>query len=259
MSKPQLTHGSLFAGIGGFDLGFERAGFKTVWQVEIDEYCRRVLERHFPKARRFGDVKECSGHRPKPLCCIKPCHLEHVDVVTGGFPCQDISFAGSGRGLDGERSGLWAEYFRIVRELRPAVLVVENVAALLQRGIERVLGDLASIRYDAEWSVVSGCSLGSTHMRRRLFIVAYADRIDGRPRVRHTVAPTFWPLQEIDSFSSARTGWKARLANPSELYRDADGIPFGLERNRAIGNSVMPAQSQWIAERIKAQIETETP
>src|SRR5215471_10832235 len=118
-----MTHGSLFAGIGGFDLGFERAGFKTIWQVEIDEYCRRVLERHFPGAERFADIRDCGKHNLKP-----------VDVISGGFPCQDISNAGLRAGIDGERSGLWNDMQRIVGELCPRFVLVENVAALLVRG-----------------------------------------------------------------------------------------------------------------------------
>ncbi len=158
-----LTMGSLFAGIGGFDLGFERAGFKTVWQVEINEYCRKVLARHFPDAERYADIRECGVHNLKP-----------VDVICGGFPCQDISNAGLRAGIDGERSGLWREMHRIISELRPRYVVVENVAALLGRGISRVLGDLSEIGYDAEWQVISAADVGAPHLRERIWIMAYA-------------------------------------------------------------------------------------
>jgi DNA (cytosine-5)-methyltransferase 1 len=157
-----LTHGSLFAGIGGFDLGFERAGIKTIWQVEIDDYCRRVLARHFPSAKRYTDIRECGSH-----------NLEPVDILSGGFPCQDISHAGKRTGIEGERSGLWSEYARIIRELRPHYVVVENVAALLGRGMERVLGDLAEIGYDAEWQSIRASDVGAPHIRERIWIVAY--------------------------------------------------------------------------------------
>jgi DNA (cytosine-5)-methyltransferase 1 len=155
-------HGSLFSGIGGFDLGFRRAGIETVWQVEIDEYCRRVLARHFPDARRFTDVREVGGQ-----------NLPSVDILSGGFPCQDISNAGKRAGIDGERSGLWSEYARIIRELRPRYVVVENVAALLGRGMERVLGDLAACGYDAEWQSIRASDVGAPHRRERIWIVAY--------------------------------------------------------------------------------------
>jgi DNA (cytosine-5)-methyltransferase 1 len=167
-----LTHGSLFAGIGGFDLGFERAGIKTVWQVEIDGYCRRVLARHFPHARRFDDIRECWGGECG-FAETRKHYLRKVDVLSGGFPCQDISNAGKRAGIDGERSGLWSEYARLIRELRPRFVVVENVAALLGRGMERVLGDLAACGYDAEWQSIRASDVGAPHRRERIWIVAY--------------------------------------------------------------------------------------
>lgn len=129
-----LTVGSLFSGIGGLELGLERAGMRTVWQVEQNEYCRKVLAKHWPDVQRFIDVREVGAHNLPP-----------VDLICGGFPCQDISNAGTMEGLAGERSGLWSEYARIVRELRPRYVVVENVSALLARGIGCVLGDLAGL------------------------------------------------------------------------------------------------------------------
>jgi len=165
--------GSLFSGIGGFDLGFERAGMRVSWQVELDPYCRGVLARQFPDAARFKDVREV-GIR----------NLDPVDLLCGGFPCQDLSTAGRGAGIDGARSGLWSEFARIVRELRPRYVVVENVPALLtgkgkrwERGpIGRVLGDLAEARYDAEWACLSAREFGAPHLRKRVWIVAYPAR-----------------------------------------------------------------------------------
>lgn len=161
--------GSLFSGIGGLELGLERAipGAHTVWQVEQDPYARAVLAKHWPEARRYEDVKEVGAH-----------NLNSVDIICGGFPCQDISFAGTGAGLDGARSGLWTEYARIVRELRPRYVVVENVAALLSRGMGRVLGDLAALGYDATWDCVPAAAVGAPHRRDRLFLVAYANSFD---------------------------------------------------------------------------------
>jgi DNA (cytosine-5)-methyltransferase 1 len=165
--------GSLFSGIGGFDLGFERAGMRVSWQVELDPYCRAVLSRHFPDAARFEDVREIGAGS-----------LDPVDLVCGGFPCQDLSSAGRGAGIDGARSGLWSEFARIVRELRPRYVIVENVPALLtgkgkrwERGpIGRVLGDLAEARYDAEWACLSAREFGAPHLRKRVWIVAYPAR-----------------------------------------------------------------------------------
>ena len=158
-----ITFGSLFAGIGGFDLGFERCGMQCKWQVEIDDYATRILERHWPNVHRERDVCKCGRH-----------NLEPVDVICGGFPCQDLSYAGRGAGLDGNRSGLFFEAARLVRELRPRAVVLENVAALLTRGLDRVLGTLAEVGYDAEWHCIPAAAVGAPHIRDRVFVLAYA-------------------------------------------------------------------------------------
>ena len=167
-----LTFGSLFAGIGGFDLGLERAGMACAWQVEREPYAVRVLEKHWPNVRRHDDV-----------CTFPPAEGNWaVDLICGGFPCQDISFAGKGLGLAGKRSGLWVEMHRIIGELRPRYVIVENVAALLARGMETVLGDLSEIGYDTEWHVIPACAVGAPHRRERVWIVAYAGRKHGDGR-----------------------------------------------------------------------------
>jgi DNA (cytosine-5)-methyltransferase 1 len=156
----EITFGSLFAGIGGFDLGFERAGMVCKWQVEINDYANRVLAKHWPHVHRERDIRTAGRH-----------NLEPVDVICGGFPCQDISYAGQGAGLDGERSGLFFEAVRVVRELRPRIVVLENVAALLTRGLDRVLGTLAEIGYDAEWHCIPAAAVGAPHIRDRVFVI----------------------------------------------------------------------------------------
>jgi DNA (cytosine-5)-methyltransferase 1 len=156
-----VRFGSLFAGIGGFDLGFERAGIATAWQVEQDPYCRSILERHFPDAERFEDVREVGGAELRP-----------VDGITAGFPCQPVSVAGRGLAQADDR-WLWPEVARIVGDLRPRYVVLENVAALLGRGMGDVLGDLSALGYDAEWAVVPAAAVGAPHLRNRVWIVAY--------------------------------------------------------------------------------------
>jgi DNA (cytosine-5)-methyltransferase 1 len=165
--------GSLFSGIGGIDLGLERAGMRVVWQVECDPYARAVLRKHWPTTALYDDVRS-----------VGAANLAPVDLVCGGFPCQDISNAGKRVGINGERSGLWSEYARIIRELRPRYVLVENVAALLARGLERVVGDLAACGYDAEWDCFPAAAFGAPHQRDRLFVVAHAhgDRHAGRDR-----------------------------------------------------------------------------
>jgi DNA (cytosine-5)-methyltransferase 1 len=235
----------LFSGIGAFSLGLEKTGaFETVAFCEIDPFCRQVLAKHWPKVPCFEDIRDLGREHLADIGAI--------NVICGGFPCQDLSRAGSGEGLAGERSGLWREYLRLIREIRPNYVLVENVAALLDRGMGVVLGDLAESGFDAEWSVVSGCSMGAPHMRQRVFIVAYAHGLNGWPRIRDSLARQDGPIQAIDRLESARVGWRTRLANPSELYRDANGVAFGMDRNHAIGNSILYQIPELIGRAIMA-------
>jgi len=163
-----MKMGSLFSGIGGLDLGLEKSipGLQTVWQVEKEPFCRSVLERHWPNTKRYDDVRTVGAH-----------NLEPVDVLCGGFPCQDISIAGKGEGLHGERSGLWWEFHRLINDLRPRVAVMENVSAITIRGLSAVVGSLAEIGYDCQWTIISAAQCGAPHLRRRWFGVAYPDSI----------------------------------------------------------------------------------
>jgi DNA (cytosine-5)-methyltransferase 1 len=161
--KP-FTVGSLFSGVGGLELGLERSGMTVAFQVEKDPYANRVLARHWPAVRRWNDV--CT-FPPEPAADWT------VDMLCGGFPCQDISNAGRRKGINGERSGLWREFARIIRVLRPRCVLVENVPALLVRGAGRVFGDLAGLGYDLEWTRIPAAAVGAPHLRWRLFVVAY--------------------------------------------------------------------------------------
>jgi DNA (cytosine-5)-methyltransferase 1 len=239
MSDGPMTFGSLFAGIGGMDLGLERAGMECRWQVEIDPFARRVLEKHWPAVKRYEDVRT-----------VEWSEVERVDLIAGGFPCQDISYAGGGAGLAGARSGLWYEFAKAIRLVGPRLALVENVAALLDRGMGDVLGTLADLGFDAEWSSVSACSMGAPHMRRRVFIVAHAHSEHGWQGLRDTAPRSQRQVQAQHRLESSRAGYSSRLANPSALYRDADGVPFGMDRNRGIGNAVHPDVAEWIGRRI---------
>jgi DNA (cytosine-5)-methyltransferase 1 len=157
-----LTIGSLFSGIGGLELGLEWAGFGPVlWQVESDPFCRRVLARHWPAAIRYEDV-----------CAVGATELASVELLCGGFPCQDVSAAGAGAGLTGRRSGLWREFARIVGELQPEWVVVENVASGASRWLDAVVRDLEERCYEALPIPVSAAAVGAPHRRARLFVVA---------------------------------------------------------------------------------------
>ena len=164
--------GSLFSGIGGIELGFERQGYRTEWFVEQDLYAQAVLRKNFPETPIYGDIKELDFRT-----------VPKVDILTGGFPCQDISNAGKRVGIEGSRSSLWKYYLDAISILRPRFAFIENVSALLGRGLATVLCDLASIGYDAEWYCVSASSVGAYHERNRIFIIAYTN-IKGWERER---------------------------------------------------------------------------
>lgn len=159
-----MTFGSCFAGVGGIDLGLERAGMELRWQIEIEDFPTRVLEKHWPDVARFRDVRDCGAH-----------NLERVDLIAGGFPCQDISVAGRGAGLHGAKSALWFELLRVVQELRPTWVLAENVPALRTRGIDVVLDGLGAAGYSAWPLVVGARHVGAPHRRDRVWIVAHTD------------------------------------------------------------------------------------
>ena len=237
-----MRHLDLFSGIGGFALAARTVGWQTIGFCECDPYCQAVLQRHWPDVPIYDDVRTLDGNAIGP-----------VDVISGGFPCQDISVSMPfGDGIRGERSGLWSEFARLTGELRPGFVVVENVAALLARGMGVVCGDLARLGYDAEWSVISACAMGAPHSRRRVFLVAYPDSVGRRSGFWDSAARDPLTLQAIDSLKSARAHWRTRLANPSELYGGADGVPNGLHRNTALGNAIVPKIAEIIFSAINA-------
>jgi DNA (cytosine-5)-methyltransferase 1 len=234
----KLTVGSLFAGSGGFDLAAERAGLEVKWQVEIDDYATRVLEKHWPGAKRYRDVRE-----------VGRSNLAAVDVICGGFPCQDISYAGDGAGLAGARSGLWYEFARVISEMGPRFVVVENVSALLDRGMGDVLGTLADLGYDAEWHCIPASAFGAPHRRERVWIVAHANS-DGCGFV---FQPEGWlsTVQTPFLWQSFRAvDVQAWLETYCGLRRNADGVSEDAYRLAGLGNSVVPQVAEWIFRRI---------
>ena len=231
---------SLFAGIGGLELGLERAGMTTVGQVEIDPFCRRVLAKHWPEVPKYDDVRTAGdwwSSEPRP----------DVDLVCGGFPCQPFSQAGRRRGVADDRWG-WPWFETVVRGVRPRYVVVENVAALLRDGDAWgwMLGDLARLGFDASWSVLRASdTAGAPHIRARVFLVAYphGEGLEGRgllgQRPRERAA---WQgVQESD--------W----ARPdARVFGMADGVPSRVDRLRSLGNAVVPAVAEHIGRLIVA-------
>ena len=223
---------SLFAGIGGFDLGLERTGgFKTVAFCEIDPFAQAVLRKHWPEVPIYDDVRTLTAER-LGRDGIRP------NCIVGGFPCQDLSVAGHGAGLAGERSGLWQEFRRLIGEIRPEHVIVENVPALIQRGLADVLGHLAELGYDAEWHVVSAASVGADHLRQRLWIIAHPHEGAVRPGWERG-------LQGCQAFD------RTRLVFP-DRSRAAYGIPNWLDRVGACGNAVVPQIPELIGRAILA-------
>jgi DNA (cytosine-5)-methyltransferase 1 len=260
----------LFSGIGGFSLGLERAGMRTVAFCEIDPYCRAVLRKHWPDVDCFPDIRKLWFLKNDSGGFTAECHrsiseswsyFDSIDVICGGFPCQDISVAGKGAGIEGSRSGLWSEYARIIGEVRPRYVIVENVAALLGRGLERVLGDLAALGYDAEWHCIPACAVGAPHERDRVWIIAYSHGLDWRrgesqggavkPNGSETqdgfgttsdAAPllrsTFFREQ---SDRALRSYWSENWEQKLEALRGMDdGVRGRLDGLSALGNAVVP-------------------
>lgn len=241
--------GSLFSGIGGFELGLERAiPAETIWQVEQDKFCQSILKKHWPKAKIYDDVRN-----------ITKDNVEPVDILCGGFPCQDISIAGKTRGLKGEKSGLWWEMWRIISELRPRIIVLENVSNILRLGGREVVGSLAQIGYDAEWTTLRASDFGAPHRRERWFCVAYPNSefldndksMEWKKRGQKTSSTR--KMDAFNKISRKRTSnnprWEENVHPPQFCHVD-DGIPNRVARLKALGNAIVPQCSQWIGEQI---------
>lgn len=223
----------LFSGIGGFSLGLERAGMRTVAFCEIDPHARKVLRKHWPDVPVFKDVTTLS----------KSDINEQIDILAGGFPCQDISTAGRGAGLSGSRSGLWFQFHRLIKEVQPRYAVIENVGALRSRGLEQVLWSLTEIGYDAEWHCIPASALGAPHQRDRIWIVAYPNGTysEGRCLSSRVYA------QYADAVSA---GWWE--VEPS-VGRVANGLPGQSHRLKQLGNAVVPQIPELIGRAIMEQ------
>ena len=249
---------SLFAGIGGFDLGLERTGgFKTVAFCEIDKNAQRVLKKNWPHVPIYSDVQQLTSDKLAEDGVV-------IDVICGGFPCQDLSNAGRKAGMgEDTRSGLWSEIVRLAGDIRPSYIIVENVAALLSGPVERpgewfggVLGDLASLGFDAEWENIPAGALGAPHLRERVWLVAYAERRHGQELglFREALSAargeaSDGPLHDSDF----GVGWPAE----SRVLREDHGLSGGSHRLKQLGNAVVPQIPELIGRAILASSRTE--
>jgi len=244
-----LTVGSLFSGIGGLDLGLERTGrFTIAWQVEKDDYRQQLLAKRWPSTSRFRDIRTVGKH-----------NLSTVDVLCGGFPCQDISLSNTtGRvGIEGPRSSLWKEYFRLICELRPRYVLVENVAALLGRGMGTVLSDLAGIGYDAQWQMLPAAAFGAPHLRRRIFLIAYPHQDRWASLFLHDLPGSscmcpLWATSETMVLPQDRLQQLEGMLSEPSVFGDDDGLPFRMERLGAIGDAVVPQVAEYLGYCIAA-------
>ena len=274
-----LTVGSLFSGIGGLDLGLERAGMHVKWQSEIDPYACKVLAKHWPNIPNYGDIKQIDWRTVEP-----------VDVICGGYPCQPFSTAGKRRGTDDPRH-LWPWVRDAISALRPRYAILENVRGHLSMGGTTVIGDLTDIGYDAQWRVVSAAGVGAPHRRDRIIIVAYPNcshTPNGRQRADVSsqdqsgrddragsgsdprqigVASARQNSGDLADTNSARRqrssglhyergtpsyeGWKWWEFEP-DVGRVADGVPSRVDRLRGLGNAVVPQVAEYIGRLVMA-------
>ncbi len=235
-----MTFGSLFAGIGGLDLGLERAGMECLWQVEKNPFCLDILRHHWPDVPKYDDVHGVGGH------------LSTVDLICGGFPCQPVSQIGKQEVQEDER-WLWPEFSRIIRTLRPTYVLVENVPGLLVRGLGDVLRDLAQSGYDAEWDCLPAGAFGARHQRVRTFLVAYS--VGRRPQGRDGPSTRGWePILGAKTSLESPVRWDL---SESPVCRGTNGVPFRVDRLKALGNAVVPQIPELIGRAIM-EVENES-
>lgn len=258
----RLTVGSLFSGIGGFDLGLERAGFEIKWQVEIDEFCKKILSKHWQNVPKFSDIKNCGSH-----------NLETVDLICGGFPCQPFSIAGKRRGNKDDRY-LWSEMFRIIKEIKPSWVIGENVTGIINMALEQVCVDLEAEGYDVQPLIIPACAVNAPHRRDRVWILANntqkdksewegwqcgigedstnaTDTTSGRLQ-RSFEANNQQGAQSNDKqFAGCCREWNEDWYEVATRFcRVSHGIPNRIHRLRSLGNSIVPQIAEILGEMI---------
>lgn len=267
---PCLSHGSLFSGIGGFDLAAQQMGWNNIFQVEKDDWCRKVLAKNFPKTERFADIKDFKGYE----------YTNRIDVISGGFPCQPFSVAGQRKGKDDDRY-LWEEMLRVIATIKPTYVVGENVTGIIGLALDTVLSDLEAQDYTTETFVIPACSKNAWHRRDRVWIVAYANSIgrqdeqkeNGQPlcngnrndtiekQCRTGKSSSVFPNTpssgqsgqgkcsigfgstengEREADNAFSNGFNGQWATEPELGRVAYGIPDRMDRLKGLGNAIVP-------------------
>jgi DNA (cytosine-5)-methyltransferase 1 len=234
-----LTVGSLFSGIGGIDLGLERAGMTVKWQSEIDPFACKVLKKHWPDTPNLGDIKQIDWSTVEP-----------VDVIAGGYPCQPFSTAGKRQGENDPRH-LWPYFRDAISGIRPQFAILENVRGHLSMGFDRVLADLAEVGYDAEWQIVSAASVGAPHRRERIICVAYTNlwQVGRWDRWNATDRNQVFSRRNNQRGTQSYEGWQWWEVEP-DVGRVADGVPRRVDRLRGLGNAVVPQVAEYVGRLI---------
>lgn len=235
---------SLFSGIGGMDLGLERAGWECIGQVEIDPFCQRVLHKHWPHVPKAGDVATVNGDE-----------FGEFDLLVAGYPCQPFSHSGKRKGKHDQRH-LWPDVHRIVCNTRPSLVLLENVYGHLSLGFDEVLRDLAEIGYDAQWDCLQAAAIGAPQARERLFVVAYPHG-EQQPAMQRggweAGGGAFASAGAVHALDAhRRAGAEGHWLSEPDVGRVVDGVPDRVDRLRALGNAVVPQVAEFLGERLAA-------
>jgi len=217
------------------DLGLERAGHKVIWQSEIDTYANRVLQKHWPNVPNIGDVTKIDWKK-----------TPYVDLIAGGYPCQPFSVAGQRRGTNDARH-LWPYFRNAISRIRPRYALLENVPGHVTLGLPTVIGNLATLGYDAEWQIISAAAFGAPHLRERLFIVAYPEGKQGNGRKNGNVFNESAKSWLQGAFG--RMGGNERLPqwqNEPNVGRVANGVSNRVDRLKGLGNAVVPQIAEFM-------------
>ena len=241
-----VNHLDLFSGIGGFALAAQRTwkeNLNIVGFCEIEPYAQKVLNKNFPGIPIYKDIKELNGKR-----------FKNIDLIRGGFPCQDISIAGYGAGIEGERSGLWSEMLRVISEIRPKFALIENVSAITFRGGTRVITDLAKIGYDTEWQTISAAYVGALHRRNRMWFVSYPSNSRSKyskyGKSKENIKQAELVRQCEGSIFGNKREFREEICS-TEFIRKSNGIPNRMDRIKGLGNAIVPQVAEIIMSNIK--------
>ena len=208
---PCLSHGSLFSGIGGFDLAAQWMGWNNIFQVEKDDWCRKVLAKNFPKTERFADIKDFTGYE----------YTNRIDVISGGFPCQPFSVAGQRKGKDDDRY-LWEEMLRVIATIKPTYVVGENVTGIIGLALDTVLSDLEAQNYTTETFIIPACSKNAWHRRDRVWIVAYANSIGRENEQKENGKPLCNGERNNKATEQSREQQQCRTGKSSSVFSNTE-------------------------------------